>query len=48
MLRPLAGRRLNGEVVQPAAAKIGPRMNGRQRTVTPALAATSSTRMAAG
>src|SRR5262249_55906012 len=48
ILRPLAGYRLNGEVSQPWALKIGPSINGRQRTATPAVFANDAMRIAAG
>src|SRR5262249_17386348 len=47
ILRPLAGKRLNGELVQPWAAKIGPSRKGRHATSTPACAASVSMRSAA-
>jgi len=48
MLRPLAGKRLKGEVVQPCALKIGPSRNGRNLTSTPAALASVRRRIAAG
>jgi hypothetical protein len=48
ILRPLAGKRLKGEVVQPCTLKIGPSRNGRNLTSTPAALARARTRMAAG
>jgi hypothetical protein len=44
MYAPLAGKRLNGESLQPCFWKTGPRRKGRQTQAIPAARASPSTR----